>query len=179
MRLFLSMSRASLALVLLLISVCAPSEEQKINSGPVAVNNLITSPLSHVFPLDPKPDGMRVRCPILLDDRTILSPDAVLRFVYNKPIGGERPHGPMKVAHVGESTATADQGSASSSQGRHHRGGMPNIGGSGNKSTESGASDQNIANNESDQNPEKNDGSGGAYGDQGKKIQYGSKNFST
>jgi hypothetical protein len=159
-------SRTLLVLLPFLISACATSEEQKVDSGPVAANNLITPPLSEVFPLDPKPDGMRVQFPVLLDDQTILGPIAVLRFVYNKPIEGEQPYGPLKTTHSGESTG--DQGEASSTQGRHHRGGVANQGGSGNGSAESSGPEQSTAisgsTNTLGQLPAKGAGTGGSYG---------------
>jgi hypothetical protein len=123
------LQRTLLIFVSLLITACASSENQKPDSGPVAVNNLTTPPLSQAFPLDPKPDAMRVQYPVLLDDHTILNSNAVLRFVYNKPIGGPQGHGPLR--NSGESVGDQD----ASPHGRHRRGGWSNQG-------ESGAPDQ-------------------------------------
>jgi hypothetical protein len=49
---------------------------------------VLDPPLSQAFPLAVRPDGVRVPYPVLLNDHTILRPDALLRFVYvdNNPV---------------------------------------------------------------------------------------------
>src|ERR1700677_2444194 len=49
---------------------------------------VVYPPLGQAFPLDPKQDGMHVQYPVLINNRTILSPDAQLRFIYYNPNTG-------------------------------------------------------------------------------------------
>jgi hypothetical protein len=52
----------------------------------------LSPPLSQAFPLLAQPDGVRVSCPILLNDHTVLEPNAVLRFIYiNSTMGTKGP----------------------------------------------------------------------------------------
>jgi hypothetical protein len=119
--------------------------------------------LSDIFPLDPKPDGMRVLYPVLIDDRTILTPNAVLRFVYNKPGANGQPGGPMKVSQA--EASSEDQSEAAPSQGHHHHGGGLNPGAFASGSGQGSPSDQSADDGEPDgsaQHPTKNHS--GAYG---------------
>jgi hypothetical protein len=49
---------------------------------------VLDPPLGQIFPLEARPDGVRLKFPVLLNERTILRPDAVLRFVYIDPNAG-------------------------------------------------------------------------------------------
>jgi hypothetical protein len=51
---------------------------------------ILDPPLGQAFPIDLKSDGVRLRFPVLLNDHTIVSPDAVLRFIYLDPNAGYR-----------------------------------------------------------------------------------------
>lgn len=62
----------------------APGQDEKL---------VLVPPLSEAFPLNPKPDGMRLKFPVLLNDHTILGPDVVLRFIYDDPNAGLHPRG--------------------------------------------------------------------------------------
>jgi hypothetical protein len=84
---------------------------------------VLAPPLSEVFPLDPKPDGMRLKFPVLLNSRTVLGPDVVLRFIYVDPNAAQHPRG---------GAGGDDQGGGGSGGGHgHHHGGG---GGSGDSS---------------------------------------------
>jgi hypothetical protein len=87
------------ALGLLALTAIARAQENPLKLEP---------PLSQAFPLAATPTGIRVSCPVLVNDHTILRPDARLRFVYidNNPTphaGGdtdrwkslEGPHGTL------------------------------------------------------------------------------------
>jgi hypothetical protein len=50
-------------------------------------------PLSQAFPLDVTTGGIHVSCPVLVNDHTILRPDALLRFVYIDSTIGTHGHG--------------------------------------------------------------------------------------
>src|ERR1700679_2496631 len=50
-------------------------------------------PLSQAFPLQATPGGIHVSCPVLVNDHTILRPDARLRFVYIDSTIGTHGHG--------------------------------------------------------------------------------------
>jgi hypothetical protein len=52
----------------------------------------LTPPLREVFPLQAVPGGVRVKYPVLLNDHTILRPEAILRFIYLDPNPGARAH---------------------------------------------------------------------------------------
>jgi len=79
---------------------------------------VVNPPLSQVFPLDPKPDGMRLMYPVLVNDRTILGPNVVLRFIYDDPNAGMHLHGGGGGAGGGGGSGGGGQGG-----GRHHGGG--------------------------------------------------------
>jgi hypothetical protein len=49
-------------------------------------------PLSQAFPLEATPGGVHVTCPVLVNDHTILRPDACLRFVYIDSTIGTHTH---------------------------------------------------------------------------------------
>jgi hypothetical protein len=55
-------------------------------------------PLRESFPLQPVPGGVRVKYPVLLNDHTVLRPEAVLRFIYLDPYAAAHAH----VAGAGE-----------------------------------------------------------------------------
>ena len=61
------------------VSLAARAQQEQLVLDP---------PLSQVFPLELKPGGVGVRYPVLLNDHTILRPDAILRFIYLEPNGG-------------------------------------------------------------------------------------------
>jgi hypothetical protein len=82
----------------------AHAQEEKLALNP---------PLSQIFPLDPRPDGMRLKFPILLNEHTILGPNVMLRFIYIDLNAGIHPHGG---GGNGE-----DQGGGSDSGGHGHR----------------------------------------------------------
>jgi hypothetical protein len=106
---------------------------------------------------------MRVLYPVLIDDRTILTPNAVLRFVYNKPGANGQPGGPMKVSQA--EASSEDQSEAAPSQGHHHHGGGLNPGAFASGSGQGSPSDQSADDGEPDgsaQHPTKNHS--GAYG---------------
>jgi hypothetical protein len=64
----------AIALILLAGSpISVHAQEEKLALSP---------PLSQVFPLTTTAEGIRLKYPVLLNDRTILKPDAILRFVY-------------------------------------------------------------------------------------------------
>ncbi len=54
---------------------------------------VLDPPLSQVFPLDVRPDGVRVPYPVLINEHMVLGPAAVLRFIYIDPNAGTRTHG--------------------------------------------------------------------------------------
>lgn len=54
---------------------------------------VLNPPMSQVFPFDAKPDGLRLKFPVLLNTRTILGPDALLRFIYLDTTAAASPRG--------------------------------------------------------------------------------------
>jgi len=69
---------AALIAVLALVAPARGQEEKLV----------LTPPLGQIFPLETKPDGVRLKFPVLLNERTILRPDVVLRFLYIDPNTG-------------------------------------------------------------------------------------------
>jgi hypothetical protein len=82
---------------------CARAQEEPL---------ILTPPLSEVFPLVPAPDGMRLKFPVLLNERTILRPDVLLRFIYLDPNARSRDMGGDDSGHGG-----------GGGHGGHHHGG--------------------------------------------------------
>jgi hypothetical protein len=67
---------------------------------------VLNPPLGQIFPLEAGPGGVRLKVPVLLNERTILRPDVVLRFIYIDPNaglhargGGSDDGGPMPFHH--------------------------------------------------------------------------------
>ncbi len=83
---------------------------------------VLNPPLSQAFPLDPKSGEMRLKYPVLLNDRTILGPNVILRFIYVDLNAGNRPGG-------GGNGGSSGAGGAGGGQGHHH-GGASSDGGS-------------------------------------------------
>jgi hypothetical protein len=82
---------------------------------------VLEPPLSQAFPLDVRPDGVRVPYPVLLNDHTVLRPADLLRFVYidNNPVrvhvDGEAPvHKYMEGPH---GTLTRDEDTGATTHG--------------------------------------------------------------
>jgi hypothetical protein len=93
-------SRAGLRVGLALALVCAAvarAQEEQLALDP---------PLSQAFPLNVTPGGIHVSCPVLVNDHTILRPDALLRFVYID-------------STIGTHTHSGDGGSFKSLEGPH------------------------------------------------------------
>jgi hypothetical protein len=96
----------ALAVLLVVALRLADGQEEKLVLNP---------PLSQIFPLDPKPDGMRLKFPVLLNERTILGPNVVLRFIYVDQNAGLHPRG-------GGNGGDQDGGADSGGHGHHHGG---------------------------------------------------------
>jgi hypothetical protein len=88
--LFARGTRVGRIALLVLVMACiasvttARAQEEQLTLDP---------PLSQAFPLQATPGGIRVSCPVLVNDHTILRPDARLRFVYIDSTIGTRGHG--------------------------------------------------------------------------------------
>ena len=54
---------------------------------------VLNPPLRESFPMEAKTDGVRLAYPVLVNDHTILRPNAVLRFIYIDPNAGTRRSG--------------------------------------------------------------------------------------
>lgn len=76
---------------------------------------VLNPPLSQIFPLDPKPDGMRLKFPVLLNESTILGPNVVLRFIYVDPNASLHPRGGGNGGNQGGGGDSGGHG--------HHQGG--------------------------------------------------------
>jgi hypothetical protein len=77
-------------------------------------------PLSQAFPLQATPGGIHVSCPVLVNDHTILRPDARLRFVYIDSTVGTRSHddgGGFKSMEGPHGTITKDPSTGGSTHG--------------------------------------------------------------
>ena len=103
---------------------------------------VLNPPLSQIFPLDPKPDGMRLKFPILLNERTILGPNVILRFIYVDPNASLHPRGGANGGNQG--------GGDSGGHGHHHGGSSQDSGSSGGAYSR-GSSGQGGGDNASDQ----------------------------
>ena len=84
-----------------------------------------TPPLEQVFPIEAKLGDVKLKFPVLLDSRTILGPDVVLRFVYIDTAAGMRAHG-------GAGGGLPGGGMGGGKGGGHHHGGGDGGGDSGN-----------------------------------------------
>jgi hypothetical protein len=84
---------------------------------------VLDPPLSQIFPLDPKPDGVRLKFPILLNERTILGPNVVLRFIYVDPNAG------LHSRDGGNGEGQGGGGGDGGGLGHHHGGGPSQDGG--------------------------------------------------
>jgi hypothetical protein len=80
---------------------------------------VLSPPLREVFPLESVPGGVRVKYPVLLNDHTVLRPEAILRFIYLDPNAGARARGGGDdgPGGVGLHTRVGPGGSISSSEG--------------------------------------------------------------
>jgi hypothetical protein len=106
----------AIALILLAGSpISVHAQEEKLALSP---------PLSQVFPLTTTAEGIRLKYPVLLNDRTILKPDAILRFVYLDPNAGTRSRG------GGGGGTPGAGGGQGGGHGHHHGGGGGGGGGS-------------------------------------------------
>jgi len=85
---------------------------------------VLNPPLSQIFPLDPKPDGMRLKFPVLLNESTILGPNVVLRFIYVDPNASLHPRG-------GGNGGNQGGGGESGGHGHHHGGSSQDSGDAG------------------------------------------------
>lgn len=101
---FLHLIFATLILILA-SSRWSSAQEEKLVLNP---------PLSQVFPLELKPDGVRLTFPVLLNEHTILGPNVVLRFIYIDPNASLHPRG---AGGNGGGQGGGGMG------GHHHRGG--------------------------------------------------------
>jgi len=128
--------KVTLALSVLLVGFLewADAQEEKLVLNP---------PLSQIFPLDPKPDGTRLKFPILLNESTILGPNVVLRFIYVDPNASLHPRG-------GGNGGSPCGGGDSSGRGHHHGGSSQDSGDAGSANSR-GSSGQGGGDNLSEQ----------------------------
>jgi hypothetical protein len=112
-------SRLLLTVPVIFLCGCSSAPVETSDAGPVAVSSLTAPPLAQAFPLAPQNDGMRVSFPVLVNETTIVTPAAVLRFVYTKSSSDQA----GRVPHKSTTEQEADD-QALSTQVRHrHSGG--------------------------------------------------------
>jgi hypothetical protein len=105
---------AALALLIFCIVpvITARAQEQQLTLEP---------PLSQAFPLAVAPGGIHVSCPVLVNDHTIVRPDARLRFVYIDSNIGAHSHdddgGSFKTVEGPHGTITKDPSTGGSTHG--------------------------------------------------------------
>lgn len=97
---------------------------------------VLNPPLSQVFPLDPKADGMRLKFPVLLNSRTVLGPEVILRFIYVDPSAGLR---------IRSSAPGGASGGGGGGGGHGHHGGGSQDGGDASAAYSRSSSDQGAA----------------------------------
>ncbi len=113
--------RAVLALVLLGAAIAHAQQDRLV----------LNPPLSQAFPLNAAPDGVRLKYPVLLNERTVLGPDVVLRFIYVNPdASAVRGHGGgdggAERVHLhpdGSTTSDNDEANAGFARSPRHSGG--------------------------------------------------------
>jgi hypothetical protein len=74
----------SLALLVFACGAVLQAQEEQL---------ILDPPLSSAFPLAQSADGVHVRYPVLLNDHTVIHPEAVLHFIYLDPNAGTGNHG--------------------------------------------------------------------------------------